>query len=226
MAACPNCGTDNQPGASFCVRCGTQLDRVVSAAGVLPPPPAPPPAPPAPAVAPAPAAVASPAAVPPSAAPAQAAADVAVTHGGRVYAVGYGPGYFGIWRVTGGSPIERYDRTDAGWRLAWARFQQLEGIAVPRWRRATGLWIFLNLLISLAVWFLVLLVGVLILAALGEDLDDVPDAAATGATIALPLSILGWMLFVYRKERRVRIAALVIGIVGSLVAVIAFGLSA
>lgn len=45
------------------------------------------------------------------------------THSGRRYLLGYGHDYFGIWdRDRPGGPVERFPRTDQGWREAWTRF--------------------------------------------------------------------------------------------------------
>ena len=49
------------------------------------------------------------------------------SHSGRRYLLGYGTDFFGIWdRERPGSPIERFPRTDEGWRTAWTRFVGLE----------------------------------------------------------------------------------------------------
>ncbi|HZD78500.1 MAG TPA: hypothetical protein VE646_00455 [Actinomycetota bacterium] len=49
------------------------------------------------------------------------------THSGRRYLLGYGPDHFGIWdRERPGGPVERFPRTDEGWRSAWTRFDALE----------------------------------------------------------------------------------------------------
>jgi hypothetical protein len=49
------------------------------------------------------------------------------SHSGRRYLLGYGGDFFGIWdRERPGPPIERFPRTDDGWRTAWTRFVGLE----------------------------------------------------------------------------------------------------
>jgi hypothetical protein len=49
------------------------------------------------------------------------------THSGGRYLLGYGRDFFGVWDRQGpGSPIERFPRTDDGWRRAWLRFAALE----------------------------------------------------------------------------------------------------
>jgi hypothetical protein len=49
------------------------------------------------------------------------------SHSGRRYLLGYGSDFFGIWdRERPGPPVERFPRTDGGWRAAWIRFAGLE----------------------------------------------------------------------------------------------------
>ena len=49
-----------------------------------------------------------------------------ITHRGNRFAVGYGETFYGVWNLSGGAPLQRFERTDGGWQQAWARFQQLE----------------------------------------------------------------------------------------------------
>jgi hypothetical protein len=52
---------------------------------------------------------------------------VQYTHSGQRYLLGYGRSFFGIWdRQAPATPVERFTRDDAGWRLAWGRFTSLE----------------------------------------------------------------------------------------------------
>jgi hypothetical protein len=51
---------------------------------------------------------------------------VTITHRGQSHGVGYGEGFYGVWSLRGGAPLQRFERTDAGWQLAWAKFQELE----------------------------------------------------------------------------------------------------
>lgn len=111
---CPVCGSANPPDSRFCSRCGTQLDRIVG--GVAPTPVAAPAATPAAAAPPG-----MPALPPPPGEP------VTITHRGNRFAVGYGETFYGVWNLSGGAPLQRFERTDGGWQQAWARFQQLEG---------------------------------------------------------------------------------------------------
>jgi hypothetical protein len=77
-----------------------------------------------------PPAAATPAEASPAAAPAAApAADVKVewTHSGERYLLGYTPDGFGIWdRQNPTAPLERFPRTDDGWRQAWQRYATME----------------------------------------------------------------------------------------------------
>ena len=61
--------------------------------------------------------------------------NVRYTHSGYRYVLGYGADFFGIWdRQAPTVPIERFARTDEGWRMAWTRFATLEPnhVAVPQ----------------------------------------------------------------------------------------------
>lgn len=106
--ACPVCGHLNPPDSRFCSRCGAQLDRIVGGAT------------PAPSATPAVTPPGMPALPPPPGEP------VTITHRGNGYGVGYGETFYGVWNLRGGAPLQRFERTDAGWQQAWAHFQQLE----------------------------------------------------------------------------------------------------
>jgi hypothetical protein len=69
-----------------------------------------------------------------AATPAAETANVRYTHSGYRYVLGYGAEFFGIWdRQAPTTPVERFARTDEGWRMAWTRFSVLEPnhVAVP-----------------------------------------------------------------------------------------------
>jgi hypothetical protein len=52
---------------------------------------------------------------------------VEFTHSGERYLLGYAGDYFGIWdRQSPAQPIERFPRTDEGWRQAWQRYVGIE----------------------------------------------------------------------------------------------------
>jgi hypothetical protein len=52
---------------------------------------------------------------------------VEFTHSGERYLLGYSGDAFGIWdRQSPAQPIERYPRTDDGWRQAWQRYVAIE----------------------------------------------------------------------------------------------------
>ncbi|MGZ8663021.1 MAG: hypothetical protein ACXWYI_13200 [Actinomycetota bacterium] len=128
-----------------------------------------------------------------------------LTHRGHVYGLGFGPDFFGIWRLEGGPPVETFERTQAGWEAAWRRFRSLElRDHVPAWRRSRAGWILLHLTLGIALWFAVLVIEGMVLVAADRDVEEVTDAAGGGAAFALPLSIAAWMLFVYLGSRRAR----------------------
>jgi hypothetical protein len=65
------------------------------------------------------------AATQPSAAAAEA--KVEFTHSGERYLLGYTDEFFGIWdRQAPASPMERFPRTDDGWREVWQRYAAME----------------------------------------------------------------------------------------------------
>ena len=52
------------------------------------------------------------------------------SHSGSRYLLGFGRDFFGIWdRQSPDHPLERFPRTDEGWRDAWLRYTAIE----PRW---------------------------------------------------------------------------------------------
>ena len=49
------------------------------------------------------------------------------THSGQRFLLGYGADFFGIWdRANLAQPVQRYPRTDEGWRTAWQQFATWE----------------------------------------------------------------------------------------------------
>jgi hypothetical protein len=72
------------------------------------------------------------------------------SHSGQRYLLGYSADAFGIWdRQRPGPPIERFPRTDEGWRSAWRAYTALEpfsaevgiggtGVAAPSAQPAWG----------------------------------------------------------------------------------------
>ncbi len=53
---------------------------------------------------------------------------VTISHRGSVYAIGRGPGYYGIWLAAGpaAQPVEWWPENPEGWQHAWARFTSIE----------------------------------------------------------------------------------------------------
>ncbi len=53
---------------------------------------------------------------------------VTISHRGRSYEVGRGPGFYGIWAVSapGSQPVEWWPETPDGWHGAWSRFTGIE----------------------------------------------------------------------------------------------------
>ncbi len=53
---------------------------------------------------------------------------VTISHRGRSYEIGRGPGYYGIWLASapGSQPIEWWPETPEGWHAAWSRFTTVE----------------------------------------------------------------------------------------------------
>ncbi|MEX0984568.1 MAG: hypothetical protein WD096_05915 [Actinomycetota bacterium] len=65
--------------------------------------------------------------------PAASAPEAAVrySHSGYRHVLGFGADFFGIWdRQEPDTPLERFPRTDQGWKDAWVRFSAMEPRAV------------------------------------------------------------------------------------------------
>jgi hypothetical protein len=198
MVVCRSCGRINDDGAAFCQYCGQNLGAVASA---------PPASPPAELEAPAPG----------TGVPSQAA-EYQVSHRGRMFGVGFGPTFYGVWDLrVGGAPVAWFDRTPMGWEAAWRRFQELEGAAgLPSWRRAHPGWVVLHIVIGAAIWFGQMILLGLILAATGRvtEIESLPEESqrTIGGPVLLSLftSLAGWLLFVYlRSSARTRWLVLV-----------------
>jgi hypothetical protein len=147
--------------------------------------------------------------------------ETTTTHTGRAYALGYDESSFAISRLSGGPPVERFERTEDGWRRAWDRFQRLDRRdAVPAWRQRTAPWILLNVAISIVTWLAILVADGVVLAVADRDTEEVSTTAGVGIAVALPLTIAGWLLYAYAASLRRRRLALACLVGGALVLVL------
>jgi hypothetical protein len=118
------------------------------------------------------------------------------SHSGARYLLGYGTDYFGIWdRQMPGGPVQRFARTDEGWRQAWITYSALEpnSMAVSIGERTTnrlpsratgpvsGAWWILPIVLG---W-----VGGIIAWAATRDRD--PSMARMMLVVGIVLSIIG-----------------------------------
>jgi hypothetical protein len=64
--------------------------------------------------------------------PAAGAESIQFSYTGQRFVLGYGGGFYGIWdRLAPGGPIQRFPRTDDGWRTAWLQYSAWEPGAQP-----------------------------------------------------------------------------------------------
>jgi Domain of unknown function (DUF4190) len=58
--------------------------------------------------------------------------EIQFSYTGQRFVLGYGPEFYGIWdRLAPASPIQRFPRTDDGWRAAWQQYSSWEPGAQP-----------------------------------------------------------------------------------------------
>ena len=130
--------------------------------------------------------------------------DPRITHRGNAYGVGRDEGYYGVWDLrAGGEPVASYEPTPDGWAAAWERYRELEErFGAQRWRSMGPWWVLLHLLIGLVLWFLMGVLAIGILAALGRDIDEPTGTTGLGFLGALLPVVVGWYLFVYLPASR------------------------
>jgi hypothetical protein len=64
--------------------------------------------------------------------PAAGTESIQFSYTGQRFVLGYGGGFYGIWdRLAPGGPIQRFPRTDEGWRSAWLQYSAWEPGAQP-----------------------------------------------------------------------------------------------
>jgi hypothetical protein len=64
--------------------------------------------------------------------PAATAEGIQFSYTGQRFVLGYGGDFYGIWdRLAPGGPIQRFPRTDDGWRAAWLQYSSWEPGAQP-----------------------------------------------------------------------------------------------
>ena len=125
------------------------------------------------------------------------------SHSGVRYLLGYGTDFFGIWdRNAPGGPVQRFPRTDDGWREAWTSFSALEpnsmavgisgrGTPTPRPSAAQR--------VSPAWWILPILLGWLggVIAWAGTRQRD-PSMARTMLIVGIVISAIGLVVLLNR----------------------------
>jgi hypothetical protein len=148
---------------------------------------------------------------------------IAFSHTGYRYLLGHGADFFGIWdRQAPGTPIQRFPRTDAGWRDAWQQYAVLEpggqpvaqpgtpegapiGYTEPP--RTNGMAVASLVLGILWFWWIGSVLA-LIFGYVGKSEIDRSGGRQSGRGLAIAGIVLGW-----------------IGVAGGVIAIIVFAAS-
>ena len=121
------------------------------------------------------------------------------SHSGVRYLLGYGADFFGIWdRNSPGGPVQRFPRTDQGWRDAWTAFSAREPSSVAVGiaergptspARATGR-------VSPVWWVLPILLGLLggVIAWAGTR-DRDPSVARAMLIVGIVISVIAVVVY-------------------------------
>jgi hypothetical protein len=133
---------------------------------------------------------------------------IAFSHTGYRYLLGHGSDFFGIWdRQAPGSPIQRFPRTDAGWRDAWERYAVLEPAGQPVAQpgapggpptapteppRTNGMAVASLVLGILWFWWIGSVLA-LIFGYVGKSEIDRSGGRQTGRGLAIAGIVLGWI---------------------------------
>lgn len=200
---CPSCGQENEAGAAYCLRCGTNLAEAgaaqTSSIERKDQPPSPSVATPSPPVSHEP-------------------GETELTHRGQAFGAGYGADFYAVWDLrVAGEPVARFERTPIGWEAAWRRFQELErGQAVPAWRRPGVGWIILHILIGFVlIGFVQAFVIGGALVAFGRATEPLEPRTRSAVTLAAVVGLVAWLMFVYlNRPSRVRWAVFLATLLG------------
>jgi hypothetical protein len=129
------------------------------------------------------------------------------SHSGLRYLLGYGTDFFGIWdRHSPGGPVQRFPRTDQGWRDAWTAFSSVEqnsaAVGVPQ-RAPTAAPSRSVDRVSPVWWLLPILLGLLggVIAWAGTR-DRDPSVARAMLIVGIVVSVIAVVVYLPSISRR------------------------